>query len=570
MRKIVILLSVVVFGLSVTSHAGFDPSPFHEEINKLKSIENNMSSLGRRLHRLLEDPPDTFSPHGDLKSAVKKLSAIAHKLEVLDRRMIDIMDITAYLHMESPSEPLQPMILAAKDVQVKAQMMENMIGAYVEATLPDQIPPEFIDALGAIERRVAPIPLKLDIDYFAYQVKRTIPVRFVQHVDFASDALIDEELQAALNRTNNIFRPAGIQFVMSYNIVVEHSDFRNLFWFYDPDDDVPYHWPLDPNTSDAIWPLLWPDRAECPELYIPEHNHPTYFWETTYHAQMRAGTYCGRPEEILVYINEGKSNGGQYPWYSRIIGMTREHMLTDTFPHEVGHYLGLPHTFPGLEVYGLGYNFGRLIGAADKPDPTQIYRYYKPTDRVLDPETEEIAPFSMFWDLIFSTGNDTGRKFFDSRESAAVYEPTLQPIEQWHNGVLCRPYDPLCESSPVTRLKLSVAAGCIGPDGSTSNCEFSAQDYYTGEQEVAAFSRFGSIPDRIRWNIMSYGYNWADGTRVDSSIIESQFISKSQVEQVKRVLRRGNDVETYYFEGQMGLRPHLGVCFRCHYHPAKE
>jgi len=571
MRRHVVLLATVVLGLSVTTHAGVEPSPFHMEINKLESIDNNFRSIARQLDRILADPPDALPPHGDLNGALGKLSAMTHKLELLEERAVEVMDVTAALHMETPEEPLTPLIRAAEGVQIEARMMDDAIGTYVEMTPPAQIPPEFLDALAAIERRVESIPLKLDLEYYSVRINRTIPIRFVQHIDNLSQALSDGELQAALDRTNDIFAPAGIKFVMSYNIRVPGSYFKNLFWVDDKDFPVPYPWGSfsEPRASEIVWPLLWPDRGDCPELYIPPHD-TMYFWETSYNAQMRAGTYCGRPEEILVYINLGISNGGQYPWYSRIIGMTQGHMLSDVFAHEVGHYLGLPHTFPGLAVYGLGYNFGRLVGADDKPDPTEIRRYYEPTDRVLDPETESNAPFSMFWDLVFSTGGDLGRLFFDSRESAAVWEPYLQPIEQWHNGALCHENDPLCEPSSTVRLKMSVAAGCTGPDGSTSDCELPAQDYYTGDPEVAAFSRLGSTPDRIRWNLMSYGYNWADGTGVSSSVIESQFISPSQIEQVRRVLRHGNDVETYYFEGQMGLRPRLGVCFRCHYYPEDE
>lgn len=571
MRRHVVLLAIVVLGLSVTTQAGFDPSPFHEEINKLESIDHNFRSIARQLDRILAKPPDAVPPHGDLNGALGKLSAMAHKLDVLDRRIADVMDVSAAVHMEASTEPLLPLIQAAEGVQIKAQMMGTAIGAFVETTPSAQIPPAFLDALDAIGRRVESTQLKLDIDTYSYQVKRTIPIRFVQHLDNLSQALTDGQLQDALDRTNRIFRPAGVQFVMSYNIRVIDSYFKNLFWQNDSDHPVPYPWGSfsEPRASEIVWPLLWPDRGDCPELYIPPHD-TMYFWETSYNAQMRAGTYCGRPEEILVYINEGKSNGGQYPWYSRIIGMTQHHMLSDVFAHEVGHYLGLPHTFPGLEVYGLDYNFGRMIGAADKPDPTQIRRYYEPTDRVLDVETGAIAPFSMFWDLVFSTGLDAGRLFFGSRESAATHEPFLQPIEQWHNGVVCDQNDPLCEPSSVKRLKMSVAAGCTGPDGSTSDCDLPAVDYYTGDPEVSAFSRFGTTPDRIQWNLMSYGYHWADPGQTAPIGLESQFISPSQIEQVKRVLRCGNDVETYYFAGQYGQRPNLGVCQRCHACPPDD
>lgn len=572
MRRTLILLTVVALGLSMTSHAGLDPSPFREEINKFKSIQNNMKNLGGKLNRLLADPPDPLSPNGNLTSAVNELSAMAHKLDVLDRRMTDVMDVSARLHVESPSEPLQPLILAAEGVQIEAQMMDDAIGAYIETTPHDQIPPEFLGSLKAIERRVAQVPLKLDMEYYSYRIQRTIPIRFVQHVQTASQALTDAQLQAALDRTNNIFRPAGVQFVMSYNIPVINSYFAHLYWDETNKKHIIYNWGSeDPNSSDIVWPLLWPDRDECPELYIPEPAPgDTYFKETSYWAQMRAGTYCGRPEEILVYINLGWSTGGQYPWYSRIVGMTRSHMFSNTFPHEIGHYLGLPHTFPGLDKYSLDYNFGRLIGVDQdpKPDPTQIYRFYETTDHLLDPETEAMAPFSLFWDLVFAMGGDPGgRLFFNSRESAARYDGLLQPIEQWHNGVLCHPSDPECEPSTNVRLRMSVAAGCTGQDGETDDCLLPARDYYTGDPEVAAFSRPGSRYNRIQWNVMSYDYKWTDGSKVDPSVVESVFLCPSQIEQIKRVLQY--DVETLY-EGQKGLRPHLGVCFRCHSPPNED
>ena len=256
-----VLLAVVFLGLSVTTDAGVEPTPFHVEINQLESIGNSFKNLARQLDRILADPPDADPPHGDLNGALGKLAAMNHKVQVLDGQITEVMDASAGQHMETPTEPMIPLISAAEGVQDKAQMMYDAVGAFIETTPPGQIPEDFGDALEALRIRVAPIPLKLDIGYYSYQVKRTIPIRFVQHVDNLSQTLTDRQLQDALDRTNELFRPAGIQFVMSYNIPVAGSFFKNLYWQNDTDHPVPYPWGSfsEPKASEIIWPLLWPD-----------------------------------------------------------------------------------------------------------------------------------------------------------------------------------------------------------------------------------------------------------------------------------------------------------------------
>ena len=76
MRRTVVLLAVVFLGLSVTTDAGVEPTPFHVEINQLESIGNNFKNLTRQLDRILAHPPDADPPHGDLNGALGKLSAM--------------------------------------------------------------------------------------------------------------------------------------------------------------------------------------------------------------------------------------------------------------------------------------------------------------------------------------------------------------------------------------------------------------------------------------------------------------------------------------------------------------
>jgi hypothetical protein len=423
--------------------------------------------------------------------------------------------------------------------------------------------------------------------YSVYYYRSHIPIRFVQFVDDDSQILSDGLVQHNIDVANEIFRPAEIRFFLRDNIVVRDSEFTDLYLrdasgahILDAEGNPvhgDYSWPVNILTSPLIWPLIWPDRDSCPGFVRPPGNS-----EHRYHAQMRAGTYCCAENEILVYINQGPSNGGQYPWYSRIIGMSSGHMHRPgssrnrtTFAHEIGHYLGLPHTFPSQRHFGMDYDLARIVDPPPDDEPPEGQRVYETHDNLVNPQTGETAELSLFWDLVFKPGCDSSpHVYFQSQAEAAQYDGQLQPIEQWLNGLFCVPYDSACAgvSSPFTTLELTVAAGCRGPARYYGWCSFGpgpgpllcispVEVLYTGDPRVAAFSRFGQTPDKIQANVMSYGYDMADGSAAED-IIERAFLCESQLEQIDRVLTY--DVETKYFPGEYGLRPRLGDCTYCH------
>ena len=329
--------------------------------------------------------------------------------------------------------------------------------------------------------------------------------------------------------------------------------------------------------SPLVWPLHWGDSVTCNLVLPPPNSTSGARTESRSSAQERAGTYCCREGEIIVYINQGFSNGGQYPWYARIIGMTAGHMATKgswynkfVFAHELGHYFGLPHTFPSMEHYSRDYDLARIVTNPTKEQPLEtIRRWYEPHENLVNVETGQMAPLSLFWDMVFRPGWVSGgppqHLFFNSRAEAAVYEDLLQPISEWRNAYYFRPGQISCnEGSSSTRVQHIVAAGCRGTSGYFGDCVHPFERYCTGHPEVRAFTRLAWNPDRIRVNVMNYGYLMADGTDVPYDLIESNFLSASQLEQIDRVMKPEYDVATRYFPEMTGMRPQLRSCEGCH------
>jgi len=535
---------------------------------QLNAVRLNLEVLDRKIARILAEPPLPGAPGPKINAIVNKLESADHKILVLERRMGDALDATVDGHLAAPEDSLDWELVALTAVQEAAAGIRQQVGKFLELTPPDTIPPAFRDALTTLRASASGLVQKADLDFYAVEYKRNIPIRFVQFFTTLEQILTDSQLQDVIEVTNRVFLPARLRFHLWRNEFLYSPVFAHLTEEVNGErQDLMYEWPDDITTSPLLKRLHSPDPFSCEfEFVRPEDDE-----ETRLAAQMRAGTYCAPVGEILVYVNQGYSNGGQYPWYSRIIGMTRHHVLWYVFQHEVGHYLGLPHTFPYHRIFSPDYSFGRMVGTDQNPDldvSTILRRYYRPFKHLLNPETDDWAVYGDFWDLVFEPRVDGQHRFFDSREEAAQAF-FVQPIEQLQSGVLCRPYDPDCAvSSPVTTLKMTVASGCLGQPRDFSDCEYPPVNFYTGDPEVRGFSRFGSAPDKIHLNVMAYYYPFADGTEpspLPSGEVEGVFITQSQVEQIDRVMTY--DIPTWFTSAAGpidGLRPELNLCSKCH------
>ena len=573
-RRVVFLLfaACVVGPVSGGSGSG----DFEADRQKFRSIATAVGLYQDRLGGVLAEAPVSLEDTGAIQRTLDALGSIAGDLGQVEGQLASVMDDAVAVHLRGDPNGISAVLSALAEVQNQAQAVKDSIDEFLAYKPGRVVPQEIVSASKNLKVSLADSPFSLGFLYY----RAYIPIRFVQFVEEDTQILDDARLQVSIDITNNVFRPARVRFLLGVNIAVWNSEFTYLHrrlpdgtYEYDSEGRLvegTYTWPQEIWKSPLVWPLHWPQVASCTGFVLPEGGTESRYW-----AQRRAGTYCCRPGEMLVYINQGRSNGGEYPWYSRIIGMTSGHMAHPlahqndyVFAHEVGHYLGLPHTFPSHQVYGIDYDLACMIScpAEGSPEPGQ-QRFYGPHANLVNPQTGEMAELSLFWDLVFKPICRPGTMdpgvyclFFNSRQEAAKWEKDLQPIEQWSNGHLCREGTKCCGNyAQSARLQLTVGTGCRGVEDDFSDCICPAQNFCTGHPEVAAFSRFGSTPDTIQLNVMSYGYPTIEGPPV---VVESEFLCQSQLEQIDRVLT--HDVDTFFFPGKSGMRPSLRDCSGCH------
>ncbi len=344
-------------------------------------------------------------------------------------------------------------------------------------------------------------------------IERSIPLRFVQIAANSSSFMSDANLRSSIEQVNSVYKAAGIQFY----IVGEHTVVDAQFANPSTDPSSSYTWPSP--TSSA------PPLAFNPGCTF---GHPAVDSPVA-QAVWRAAIECGLDGEILVYVLDSYvTNTGAFPTSGKGVLMNRYAVNTWLFPHELGHYLGLNHSFDG----GL-------------------------RDPVTGTFTQAAA-----WDLVYlprsAQSPDSGsNKVFKTQQDAAAYEGHLQPIKlaNAQNCNICNPNQPgnPCPASYVEgTMRCTVNTGLASPTTET---------WYTGDSRLRGLSfttaaSEGGSGNYLGFNVMDYS-----AVTLTPSYTYPVSLSEAQVSLIRKQLR--NEVfishPDPFMNGVPSGRPRLGL-----------
>jgi hypothetical protein len=219
-----------------------------------------------------------------------------------------------------------------------------------------------------------------------------------------------ERISMAIARANSIFAPAGIHFYFAGAERITVNDFADLRRSLANVGDIQVSWA-------TIWPkikLIFPQATSA--SWPSNESRSKSRW-----LNLAASRWASR-NEIRVFIPIWGHSGsyGFMPFEGRCVIMSPTDMGTranvsesrydyaPTFAHELGHYMGLPHTFDDVNL------------ASFVPDP-----------RLLNPWTGSPWVLSDFWDMVYRPGSlvlSTSNQFFSSKSGAAAFESALKSI----------------------------------------------------------------------------------------------------------------------------------------------
>jgi hypothetical protein len=260
---------------------------------------------------------------------------------------------------------------------------------------------------------------------------RSIPFRVVQFVTTCSQARTDADIQAGVQQANQVFRDVGISFrtqTVSSNPdcpgwstvshVVLSSALDNINGGPATSAQIAKAAPYNPSCN-----IGYSDMADLPVM-----------------EQLKwVGARCALPGEILMNVASVGTNYGFGPGDDSLIFY--DHGDGFTFPnghfaHEIGHYLGLPHTFDTGGFSLRSANVEAATGQGMRP--------------------------SALWDLVYS-GSRAGTQFLTSRSQAEGVESTLIGIETAGLGWFCPnsggPGSGPCPSTPPPNGTVAIPMG---------------------------------------------------------------------------------------------------------------
>lgn len=236
---------------------------------------------------------------------------------------------------------------------------------------------------------------------------------------------------------------------------------------------------------------------------------------------IRASTLFSPAEAIPFWVTTVSMGGyGIYPWRARaiLIDANQINRYRDTnFSHEIGHFLGLPHTFGSPRRFFQGsYNL-------------------EPGTLRAPPETRS-AGLGLFWEFMVYPAPSGPRFFLEPGALRAEEEGALRPIQWWD-------------------LPGAHPSNCwLERDTCRYSCQVGNERIEGEDPRLRAFS-FREValdaPGGAHRGINVMDYLQSPACRANS-------IAPSQVEQIHRVLLHDVPLDAAWARGLTGLRPRLG------------
>jgi hypothetical protein len=363
-------------------------------------------------------------------------------------------------------------------------------------------------------------------------IHRVVPVRIIQFYAPGNPGQLVPltALQTRIDEANAIYAKAGLQFVI-------RSFTTRANAFFADQTLAAYTWPTtaaqaapvqDLGCSTANYNAL---LASIPSNRVEPRTPPAKA------ALYRAGAYCAPDGEALVYIINTPTtlNLTNTPRWGKtmvLAGSAQEYLgraantEPGVFSHELGHRLGLMHTFETPET-------GSLVDA---------------------------------WDLVFGPPSS----FFSSRGDAALFVA-------YNPGVALMPLD---TSSPERIRFCTAAASCSAAEKSSCSCPPVNADcgagkngtgdirssaggiFHTGDWQLQGLS---AKSGNLRYiNAMSYWLSWCYFYTASPNMANIKLmISDSQVEIIKNELTQDRNLgtlpPTHAYPGAWSRHNRLGV-----------